>query len=745
MDSHFSPSKWSRQTVLQLLLYSGIGLILLSVLFMSRGESGTIDSAYAPQETNAFLATLPYLLFPILFYGLGIGTQRLFQSSLAAPGIISTGAWLVAIVGVQLYDNLSSLSPDWRLPVWVAVMSAASVILTLTGYRLRFWMVIPLVPLSHLNLLWALLGALSVNVTWLPLLSYGLVLGWMVYPSFGDRWGSIYRVSAMFISAGLFFLSLWIPLSPPQRLLTAIAGGTLLISAGVRQDFVAAIHAGLWMIAFAWQQLYFLTTSDSNVYGVWMAGFAAGMLLLQRVMTTQRKSKMKTTQPIMNTLLEWPSADLALGLSVIIVIWCAAQVATVTPWLLAVTLGIVVGIWLVGGLLFRMPILIHAALWISPIPYMLILMYVSPTFLYLPTLGLAWQFLGIVLLIMGHAAPRYRPTILAPFFIVGYVLLGFGFGVAQRQSGYLPLSLTVLLVVWGITSILALLGRHPAWDAFLDRYVPFEKYPYAHNILSQAFLFLSAWVFVCWLWVIFPYTPLTFSQQGIALVGCAAIFFGLEVLLKRIQSGVSLPLASSAWLLWGAGLLHVFHYPTESLIAIGLGIVIAAGAYPQSHRSSWLLLIGVQLVFAGVQIDQLAGVTHRLSYAIFFLFGILLMWYGSAGEFRPAEFGGVLFWVMGIMVFMDQKLLIGVRSIDTVLHIGFLILYGAIDQRRIPLVIGLGIIGCGGLLVLIQLNGWFVPLLAGGVLIGLALLLETRGQWVEGVTQSAKGYWQSLR
>jgi hypothetical protein len=72
----------SSQRLIQITLTSGIALIVISTLFMARG-----------QESSSFIEqALSVLAIPAIFYALGILVYRYLNAPLAAPAIVATGA-----------------------------------------------------------------------------------------------------------------------------------------------------------------------------------------------------------------------------------------------------------------------------------------------------------------------------------------------------------------------------------------------------------------------------------------------------------------------------------------------------------------------------------------------------------------------------------------------------------------------------------------------------------------------------
>lgn len=712
------PIVLDRQKTLQMALYAGIALIVVSVLFLGQGQT---DGSFVRQ-------TLTVLAIPALFYGIGYWVTRIVSAPLAGPGIIATGSWLLSVALIHLYDRQALIGyGEWSL-FWPILSVSVAAIITLTAYRYRIWMLVPLVSLVQVNAFWALLSPLGVWTGWVPLLTLILAAVWAGVPQKDGRWRMIYQTSALVLIAGMLALSLWLPYIPPsirlitwgaatalvtlighQRrwtmqtpltlillVLTTLVGlpvsalplvwlvigigvlwlidpseakaknglfqpgevtlavivlligaaalfaqvnplrpdatmlvmlgfpipalvyvavaGLLLSRIGRAYEQVAGIHAGLWLMAAAWIGLFHWLTLPAEIFGLWIALLVAGVLLVQRLLNTRRKDKHKSQRSVVETMGYWPGADLSIGLSTLALVWTASHIQDVVPQVLLVTLTLIIGLWLVIGLLYRLPILIHAALWVSPMPFALLLILVSPVFWQLSTLGIPWQLLGVTYLAIGFVTPRYRPTMLAPFFIVGNVLVMFGFTVASATPLFLPATLTVVLIVSILSSAAILIGRHPAWDAFIERFFPAERLPFANRYLRQTFLFFSTWLSAIWLHLMLGYTSLTLVGQGMVLVGLACAYVALERLLARFRQSVELAFLSAAAMVWMVGLLEVFPAPREALFTALLGVIVSVEIFRRTRQRYWIVVVFAQCLFAALPISYLFGLPSRLPF-----------------------------------------------------------------------------------------------------------------------------------
>ncbi len=686
---------------LQTMLYSGMVLIIVSMLFLGREQQ---SASFAVQAFTALIA-------PAFFYVTGALVWRYLRTVLAAPGLIATGAWLVGVGLIHLYDKRVLLPDSVQPYYWLAASLAGGILITLTGHRVWIWMLVPLVPLTQVNAIWAVLGALGIDVRWMPALSFLLVLAWWEYAARNGRWTAIYRTSAVVLTAFLLLFSLWLPISTRESLLVTwgaaslliavlglrhgwirmgplaiavltcatiwglprhlwplawlalaavtvifiervsaqvekskdikameislglavllsgfsalfaqlstlfgapmsavinmlvvLGAGVLLVWIGWRRGRLLAVHVGLWMLASAWGILYFIALPTSGMFGLWLALFAACALLVERVLASRHKQKHKEQRTLFDTVLHWPLADLVMGLSAAIILWTALHITAAPPLVLALTCSIVVGIWLAAGLFYRLPVLLHAALWIAPLPYALLLLVAAPAIWTLPLMGVAWQLLGIVFLVLGHSLTRHRPAILAPFFVVGYILLGFGLSLAMANANLLPVSLGLVILASIGTSIAVIANYHPAWNWFILRLFPAHRYRFAYQSFNHLFLMLSAWLSAIWLHLMLGYTGLPLARQGVFMVVFAALWFVLGRMLSRLPGVVGWPVTGAGWLMWLISLLEVFFSPAEAIITMILGLVISGEALRRSREVYWIPVFILQVFFTVLQV-----------------------------------------------------------------------------------------------------------------------------------------------
>ena len=181
------------QRNLQLSLYSGVALIVISILFLGR-----------EQESMTFITRIvSAVTIPALFYLLGGLVIRYLKAPLAGPGIVATGGWLIVVGLIHLWDQ-SDMPAFMRPYYWLIASLAGAVVITLTAHYLRTWLLIPLIPLVQANALWAGFDAVGLNVVWWSALTFLLVLVWWELPqrfiSEDDTWKLIYQVCGVLLT-----------------------------------------------------------------------------------------------------------------------------------------------------------------------------------------------------------------------------------------------------------------------------------------------------------------------------------------------------------------------------------------------------------------------------------------------------------------------------------------------------------------------------------------------------------------
>ncbi|MBI5957100.1 MAG: hypothetical protein HY866_00090 [Chloroflexi bacterium] len=812
------------QKTLKLSLYSGIMLIVISMLFLGREV-----------KTSPFLMQLGLaILTPASFYIIGALVYRQLNAPLAAPGIVATGAWLVVIELVHFYDRRAQLPRVAEDYYWLLASLLAAVIVTLTAYRARIWLLVPLVPLAQINATWAVMSATGLSIAWWPVFSFLLVLAWWEMPLHDQEWRQAYRVSAVLLEVFLLIFSYWLPIKTEHSMLitwaacallvailalrhgwinlgplamvllacaaawglplvwwplawlvigvgmvifieqlarheveshtlalelsTALAvllsglaallaktamfigsplaplvvipvlaaSGSLMIWIGRRRELNTAQHAGLWLLAAAWGELYFALFDTSEGYGLWLSLLAVVALLTERLLLTWNRGKRKTTYSVREVVARWPLADLVIGLTVLIVLWSgftSVDLPATDPLIVAVTVAIVVGVWLVAGLVYRMPVLIHVALWLAPLPYTLMLILLAPHLATLQLFGLALQFLAMIYLLIGHLLHRQRPAVLAPFFVAGYIQLGLGLTMTLSQPMLLIVALMVVVIVCFVTSLIVILGGHPAWDVAVARLIPPDRRPYAYRHVHQLFVFLTAWLLAIWLYLMLGAAAFSPARQGIILVLMSSAWIVLGRLLPRLPGVVGWPVYAAGWFMWFTGLLLVFFAPPEAIITAIFGLALSAEALHRSKAIHWMPVFILQILFSVLQVAWMIDLPgHSLLLAV--TMGLCLA--GMVYD-RPERQAGTITALTG----GGLSLLIWLVRIDpiTTLGISLLALAALLRYRRCEL--GLVFHSTLALLLLITFGlalHWRIFLLAGGLqlVIGLLLVIWTR-------------------
>lgn len=711
------------QATLRMALYSGIALIVVSMLFL--GQSF---------EASTFIGqAVTVLAAPAFFYAVGVLVYRYLDAPLASPGIMATGAWLIAVSLIHLSVKDVLLPAAIRPYYWSVASTLAAIIITLTGHRARIWMLLPLVPIAQVNALWGVMGVIQLDLAWLPAVSFALVLVWWEIQLEDEGWMLVYKTSAVTLTLVLigisYFLtasttetivatwvtgalvvgvlglrhgwvnfgplaivmlvcaSIWglppealplawlalasatvifveqqaarreairhtaaielavglaviltgaaaifsqlapwwdITLHPAYTTLMLVEAGLLFGWLGLRRELGIAAHICAWLIASAWAELYFFVFNDPEVFGLWLALLAVVALLVERVLSSFYKKKHKKRQSFAEAVMRWPLADLSLGLTVLIVLWMFLHIMTTTPFIIAVTMGVVVGTWIVAGLFYRLPVLLHVALWMAPLPYILVVMQFIPPFRDLAMVGLAWQILAMVFIVLGHSLTRHRPGVVLPFFTTGYSILGLSLLLTIRDNTLLPLSLALVWLVSLVTSVIVSAGYHPVWTALVGWLIPAETRPLAFRYVHNLFLLIGAWLAAVWIQLMLSYTALTFSQQGMVLVFLSAVWVMLGRLLPRFPNLAGWPVYGAGWAMWLVGLLQVFHAPSEALVTIVFGLAISAEAIYRTREVYWMPIFVLQILFTALQLTYLLALpTHTILLGVMVVVSVI--------------------------------------------------------------------------------------------------------------------------
>ncbi|NDJ76658.1 MAG: hypothetical protein GYB65_10400, partial [Chloroflexi bacterium] len=509
---------------------------------------------------------------------------------------------------------------------------------------------------------------------------------------------------------------------PVVAVLVLLVSGGLLIVTGWRREIELAEHAGLWLIAAAWSRLYVVAAGDSGTYGLWMSTLAAVALLVERLLLSAHGKKRKVLGELRDVVVRWPLADLVIGLSLLVFVWTgftAMDVPATAPLVVIATLGVVIGVWVAAGLLYRLPPLVHIALWLAPLPYALALVQALPPFRTLTMLGVAWQALGVALILLGHLLPRYRPALLLPFFLAGYGITGVGLFFAAASPVTLVWALGVVVIVCLATSITVAAGQHPVWTTIIARLIPPDERPFAFLNVHNAFVFLTAWLAAIWLNLMLGYTTLTAPRQGVALVLLSTAWIVLGRLLPRLPGMVGWPVYAAGWFLWLTGLLQVFFAPAEAIITAILGLVLAGEALHRDRGIYWMPVFILQVLFSALQVAWMLDVSgYSFLLAVALGLSAAGLAYDNAG--REALHPARLTAGMGALLAGGMWLV----HLTPVTTLGLLLLavVGLVRYRRWELLLGLLLLA-NLVPFTLELDSWRWLLISGGMQTGAGALL----------------------
>ncbi|MFN8530451.1 MAG: hypothetical protein U0670_17755 [Anaerolineae bacterium] len=581
---------------LQWTLYAGIALIVGSTAFLMRDT-----------QSEYFLIHLGMsLIAPLLFYTIGALAMRYLRAVLVPRGILATGAWLLTVALLHL-SGKSSLIPGGESAFWTIGSVLVAAIVTYTGHRVKFALLYPLVIVTQANALWAVLGGLWIEPQWIAPLSLGLAaLWWEAAPRYvrDATWIKVYRASSPLLIAFAVGLSLFLRenahVSPLSSSLTLITAGALVLWIGARRTMIAA-HGGVWMIAGGWMLFYIDWLGDTGSFGLWVSLVAVGALLIERVWSTINKGKRKGEATVYEAITRWALADLALGLSVIILLWTARNLGSAPPVVMTITLMVICGVWITAGLLYRLPALLHTALWVLPLPYALLLVLLRADLWSLPLMGIEWQLLALVYLLIGHGLANRRPAIRMPFFAAGYMLLAFGLTFTLTTRLWLPISLLLTVLATGVTAVLVITDRHPTWDDLVERLFNPMISPFVHQNMRNLFLLVSTWLGGLWVLLMLDYTGRPISEQGMILVVISAGWFVAGRMLMDMPRVSGWMMYSAGWIMWLAGLAMVFFTPADAIITAVIGLTLCGEAIARTKAGYWIPLAVLQIGFVVLQ------------------------------------------------------------------------------------------------------------------------------------------------
>ncbi len=232
----------SSPKTLRAILSSGIALVVISMLFLGREVEGS------PVLVKVMMAAAT----PTFFYITGGWVYRHLNAPLAAPGIVATGAWLVAVELLHFYDQRHLLPDFARTYYWLLAATFAAVVITLTGHKARIWLLVPLVPMVQINAMWAVMDVTGLNIAWWPVFSFLLVLAWWEAPLRDSEWQRVYRVSAVLLEVFLLIFSYWLPAQTANSMLITWVTCALLVAIlSLRHGWVTLGPLAIVLLALA--------------------------------------------------------------------------------------------------------------------------------------------------------------------------------------------------------------------------------------------------------------------------------------------------------------------------------------------------------------------------------------------------------------------------------------------------------------------------------------------------------------
>ncbi len=604
---------------LQVPLYGGIALIVGSTAFLMRDLTSPFFFAHVLMSLTA----------PALFYLIGGLAMRYLRAMLVPRGIVAAGAWMLSAGLLHLSTKTHLIEGGevlWRLGIVVV-----AVLVTITGHRVRFAALYPLVLILQVSAAWSLMGYFLLPPHWVaPLLLSVAAIWWFGVPRIcqDTRWVNSYRIGALMVVIGSIGLSLFLRanavVSPFSTSLTLILGGVFLLVMMGRDQLLAA-HGGVWLIGGGWIVFYFDWLNATGAFGLWLALMATAALLTERIWTTLHKNKRKGETTLVEAVTGWALADLALGLTVLILLWTARNIDAASPLIVTITLLVTCGLWIAAGLLYRLPALLYAALIVLPLPYALLLTYWMPSLWSLPLMGVEWQVLALGLIALGHSLTHRRPAMRLPFFAVGYLYLLLGLTLTLQSALWLPLSLGIVVIAALVTSSLVIAGRHPVWVGLIDRLIPPELSPFLNGNFRNLFLLIGGWMGAVWVLVLLNYTGMPTAQQGMTLVALSAGWFVLGRMLMTMPRLSGWMIYSASWMLWLIGLLMVFYTVPEAIMASVIGLILCGEAIARTRAAYWMPIAILQIGFIGLKLAWLIALDPQT------LFMLLMVVIGVGG------------------------------------------------------------------------------------------------------------------
>ncbi len=703
---------------LQVPLYGGIALIVGSTAFLMRDST----------SPSFFVHVLMALIAPALFYLIGGLAMRYLRAMLVPRGIVAAGAWMLSAGLLHLSTKTHLIDSGevlWRLGI-----VAVAVVVTVTGHRVRFAALYPLVLILQVSATWSLMGLLNLPPHWVvPFLLPVAAIWWFGVPRICQemRWLNAYRTGALIVVIGSIGLSLFLRsnavVSPFSTSLTLILGGVLLLTMLGRDQLIAA-HGGVWLIGGGWIVFYFDWLNDTGSFGLWLALMATAALLTERVWTTLHKNKRKGESTLVEALTGWALADLALGLTVLILLWTARNIDAAPPLIVTVTLLVTCGLWIAAGLLYRLPALLYAALIVLPLPYALLLTYWMPSLWTLPLMGVEWQILALGLIALGHALTRRRPAVRLPFFAVGYLYLLLGLTLTLNSALWLPLSLGIVVIAAFVTSGLVIAGRHPVWVDLIDRLMPPELSPFLNGNFRNVFLLIGGWMGAVWVLILLSYTGMPGTQQGMTLVALSAGWFVLGRILMTMPRLSGWMVYSASWMLWLIGLLMVFHTVPEAIMASVIGLILCGEAIARTRAAYWMPIAVLQIGFIGLKLAWLLALDPHTLFMVMMVVLGLVGWVIEARSKRWARAGVVAAYTTLVI---SGWLAVFWRSDSA--RIAFLILTAAVVVRYWRVILSFVVVH-----LLIPALKMLLAGIAFAILVGIGAGIAQVIVWVSGIS-----------
>jgi hypothetical protein len=296
--------------------------------------------------------------------------------------------------------------------------------------------------------------------------------------------------------------------------------------------------------------------------------------------------------------------------------------------------------------------------------------------------------------VLGHLLYKYRPAMLAPFFVAGYGLLGFGLTLMVGEPALLLTGLAILIGVSFTASIAAVMGLHPAWSEFIVWVMPPEIRPYAFRHIHNSFLLLTAWLLAIWLRLMLDFANFPLPRQGIVLVLMSSLWIIGGRIIQRVPRLVGWYVYSAGWFMWIMGLLQVFFAPTEAIVAVIIGLALSGEALHRSRDVHWMPVFITQLIFASLQMAWIFGLSAP--HMVLALSG-LLAFIGMLSETRYPQTGRWIA-VTGGLIAVSMGLLV----------------------RDIPATLILGLLACAGLFIY-RYWYWLLPIYVGVLWLGISL------------------------